>query len=190
MFTDICFLEAALDTDASSEKDVELPTRFLEWSLEPPPTGEEVAMLGFPGAQIEIVGQHWNIKCSCVLQVGRVVEVFERGRDAGMFSFPGFLIDQPVDGGFSGGPVLWNGQLCGIVSGTSIDDRTYAASLWPLCLMDYEYPDLGLLGSSRSFSELLDQGVIRASDWPKVRERISKRRDNDGRLIPEITGPA
>jgi hypothetical protein len=63
-----------------------------------------------------------------VLQEGLVIDVFEIKRDSGMYSFPCFRIDKPVDPDFSGGPVFWNGRLCRVVSGGSVHDVTYAAS--------------------------------------------------------------
>jgi hypothetical protein len=77
--------------------------------------------------------------------------------------------------------VLWGNRLCGIVSGGSIDDRTYVSSLLPLALMEYEYPDLGALGPKARFGDVLDRGVIRASDWNLVRSRIFKDHDDDGK---------
>lgn len=188
--TDICFMEAALDTVASSAKDLSMPNTFFEWALEPPPVGEQVVMVGFPGTNIAVADGRWNINLTCIAQQANVVEVFEERRDAGMYSFPCFAVDQPVDHGCSGGPVLWGNRLCGIVSGGSIDNRTYAASLWPLTLMEYEYPDLGTLGGKARFGDLLDRGVIRAADWPAVKSRVSKGYDDHGRPFATLRRPA
>jgi hypothetical protein len=87
VFNDICFMEVALDDLASSEKQVEMPTRFFEWSLEPPPPGEQVVMLGFPGTEITISGDRWNIKCQCVSQRGQVADVYSEKRDAACILF-------------------------------------------------------------------------------------------------------
>src|SRR5713226_2478962 len=166
--TDICFMEAALDSEASSAKDLSMPTTFFEWALEPPGVDETVIMMGFPRTEITVLDEHWNINITCIAQQAKVIEVHGERRDAGMYSFPCFAVDQPVDPGCSGGPVLWRNRLCGIVSGGSIDGRTYVASLWPLTLMEYEYPDLGALGGKARFGDLLERGVIRASDWNSV----------------------
>jgi hypothetical protein len=184
--TDICFLEAALDSDASSAKGLSMPTTFFEWALAPPPVGEPVVMMGFPGTEIAVVDGHWNINITCIAQPATVIEVHEQRRDAGMYSFPCVAVDQPVDPGCSGGPVLWGNRLCGIVSGGSIDDRTYISSLWPLALMEYEYPDLGAIGSKSRFGDLLDRGVIRASDWNSVKSRIFKDHDEGGKPFVTI----
>lgn len=188
--TDICFMEAALDSDASSAKDVSMPTEFFEWALEPPAVGETVVIMGFPKTDITVVGKHWNISVTCVAQQAHVVEVYEERRDLGMYSFPCFAVDQPVDHGCSGGPVLWRNRLCGIVSGGSIDDRTYVASLWPLALMEYEYPDLGALGGPSRFGDLLERGVIRSIDWNSVKSRVVRRYDDQGRPCAVLQKPA
>lgn len=184
--TDICFMEAALDREASSVKDLAMPTSFFEWALEPPAIGEQVVMLGFPATGVTTAGGRWNIKTTCVAQQAFVVDVYEERRDAGMYSFLCFAVDQPIDHGCSGGPVLWRNRLCGIVSGGSIDGRTYIASLWPLTLMEYEYPDLGALGGSARFGDLLERGVIRATDWNSVKSRTYKSADAEGRPVPRI----
>jgi hypothetical protein len=64
------------------------------------------------------------------------------------------------------------------------DDCTYVATLWPLCLVDYEYPDLGGLVQTQNFSCLFDSGVLRSPDWPHMRQRIEKRNDEHGRPYP------
>jgi hypothetical protein len=97
-----------------------------------------------------------------------------------MYSFPCFRIDKPVNHGFSGGPVFCRGKLCGIISG-GFDDDTYVASLWPLCLLNYKYPDRGALGSERSFADLFDSGELLSEDWPGIKNRISKRYDENGK---------
>jgi hypothetical protein len=105
-----------------------------------------------------------------------------------MFNFPGFQINKPVDYAFSGGggPVFWEDRLCGIVSGGTIDDDTYAASLWPLCLLEYEYPDLGALGVKRVLGELFERGLLRSQDWRHIKDRIAKRYDAEGKPYAEM----
>jgi hypothetical protein len=81
--------------------------------------------------------------------------------------------------------VFWNGKLCGLVSGGS-DHETYVASLWPLCLLKYKYPDLGVLGGEISFGSLFDWGEIRSADWPMIKNRIEKRFDDQGKAYAFI----
>lgn len=188
--TDICFMEAVLDSDASSAKGLSMPTTFFEWALEPPGVGETVVMMGFPKTDITVVDGRWNLSITCIAQKANVVEVHEERRDAGMYSFPCFAVDQAVDHGCSGGPVLWHNRLCGIVSGGSVDDRTYVASLWPLTSMEYEYPDLGALGGKSRFGDLLERGVIRSTDWSSVKSRVCRRYDDNGRPFTTLRKPA
>lgn len=188
VFTDISFLEVSADSGAAVERQFRMPTRFFDWSLLPPPVGSHVVMLGFPKTEINISGELWNIDVKYVMQEGTVTDVFEQKRDSGMYSFPCFSIDKPVDPGFSGGPAFCDSRLCGVVSGGSVAgaDVTYVATLWPLCLMEYEYPDQGTLGRKRAFSELFERGVLRPNDWPNLIGRIFKDYDDDGRPCVRI----
>lgn len=89
--------------------------------------------------------------------------------------------------GFSGGPVFCEERLCGLVSSDALlETGTYAATLWPLCLLEYEYPDHGSLGRKTKVGDLLDSGVIRSTDWNMIRQRISKRMDDRGRTFAHI----
>lgn len=76
--------------------------------------------------------------------------------------------------GFSGGPVLWNGRLCGVVSAV-LGENTYVASLWPLGLMEIKKAD-----STERLVDWFDQRRIYAHDWSYVRSRISLRVDECG----------
>lgn len=183
--TDISFMEAALDSEASSAKGLSAHTTFFEWALEPPSVNETVTMMGFR-TEITVVDERWSINITCIVQTANVVAVYEERRDSGMYSFPCFAVDQPIDPGCSGGPVLWGNRLCGIISGGSVDDRTYVASLWPLTLMEYEYPDLGALGGKSRFGDLFERGAIRARDWDSVKSRVFKQHDDHGRPFVTI----
>jgi hypothetical protein len=183
VLTDICFMEVSADSGAAVDMQFKMPARFFEWSLLPPTVGSHVVALGYPKCDIKISGESWNITRRYEMREGTVIEVFALKRDSGMYNFPCFCIDKEVDHGFSGGPVFCNGRLCGIVSGGSVPgvEITYAASLWPLCLMEYEHPDQRELGRKQPFSQLFDCGVLRSDDWPSLRGRISKQYDDQGK---------
>ena len=187
VFTDICFMEVSAHSGEACGMQFGMPTRFFEWSLLPPPRASHVVVLGFPKTEIISV-EPLKFDVKYLMQEGTVTDVFEHKRDRGMYSFPCFCIDKPVDPGFSGGPAFCNGRLCGVVSGGSVAeaDLTYVASLWPLCLMEYEYPDQGELGRKRAFSELFERGVLYSDDWPNLRGRIFKAHDDSGRPYATI----
>jgi hypothetical protein len=188
-FTDLAVMCAVPDEGPTTAKQMALAVSYFEWSLLPPPVGSQVVMLGFPNSDVSSIADRTNFRAQYVLQSGEVVEVFERMRDAGMYSFPCFSIDQAVEGGFSGGAVFWEGRLCGIVSGDSFG-HTYAATLWPLCLMECHYPDIaGPLGASHTFGAWFDNGMLRSPDWKAVKERIAIELDDRGQPRP-ILRPA
>jgi hypothetical protein len=69
---------------------------------------------------------------------------------------------------------LWNGRLCGVVSG-GLGANTYVASLWPFGLMNIKKA-----ASSERLADWFDARRINASDWPNVKNRISLRVDEHG----------
>lgn len=182
--TDISLMEVHAEGDEAGGMEREM-TGFFEWALLPPPVGSHVITLGYPLADATSQDGLMNINTMYVLQEGRVTEVQERRRERGFLSFPGFRIDQSVNHGFSGGPVFWEGRLCGIVSG-DCEGGTYVASLWPLCLLEYEYRDMGTLGPKEEFRNLFERGVLRSEDWPRIRDRITKEYDENDRPYAHI----
>jgi hypothetical protein len=181
--TDAALLFVLADDGPATQRQMTLAVRHFEWALLPPPVGAEVVMLGYPQTGIAANSEVMNIQVKYVMQSGRVSAVYERRRDAGMFWFPCFAIDQPVDAGFSGGPVFWDDRFCGIVSGESFGN-TYAATLWPLCLLECAYPDLtGQLGQTHQLGTLFDEGVLRARDWKSVKPRLGYHTDEHGKKI-------
>jgi hypothetical protein len=168
---DLCLLDAEVNTEESSAPASAQATKFLEWALEPPSVGAEVVMLGYPRTDTSGRGVHKTLHAKPVVTIGRVVEVFSPRHDRGQYSFPCFSIDQPIDHGASGGPVLWNGRLCGLVWGGNYVGGTMASALWPLCLCD-------------PIVAKLESGTIRATDWPTLRGRASWRNDSSGE--PEL----
>jgi hypothetical protein len=172
-------MRVSAESGAALETQKQMPTQFFEWSLMPPPIGSQVVMLGYPKAEITPNDGEWNISSQIVSQIGYVSDIYETRRERGMLNFPCFRIDKLIDHGFSGGPVFWGDKLCGIVSAGSIGDETYAATLWPFCLLEYEYPDYGSLGGKTTVGDLFEKGVLRSKDWATLKHRISRQYDDD-----------
>jgi hypothetical protein len=179
-------MQVSAQSGVATEMQEEMPSRFFEWALLPPPIGSQVLMLGYPETEIAIVDDKMNIGLTFALQIGKVCEIHPLRRDSGMITFPCFHIDKPVNHGFSGGPVFWGDKLCGIVSSGSIDNGTYAATLWPFCLMECEFPGLGSFGSKMTVGDLFEKRVVKSQEWPALRPRISKRHDENGRPYAHI----
>ncbi len=179
-FTDIAFMQVSAENGATVDA---MQMRWFDWALMPPPIGSQVVMLGYPSLEITPVDDKMNINLRIVRQVGRVSEIHKLRRERGMMSFPCFHIDKPIDHGFSGGPVFWRGRLCGIVSsGSPLSGGTYAATLWPFCLMEYqyEYPGFGSLGGKTTIGDLFEKRVLHSEDWSALRYRISRRHNENG----------
>jgi hypothetical protein len=188
--TDISLMQVSAEGGEAHEMQVQMPTGFFEWMTQPPPIDSEVVMVGYPQTQIAIAGGQMHTQAHLAVRTGRVREIYELRRDGGMLTFPCFLIDVPVDHGFSGGPVFFEDRLCGLVSSDALlEGGTYAATLWPLALLEYEYPDQGELGRKMKFGELLNSGVIRSIDWNAISQRVSKRTDDRGLVFAHIETP-
>jgi hypothetical protein len=180
--TDICLVEAAPDGELATQRLNDSRRLFPEWSLLPPPVGSLVEMVGFPSSTVALTGSGSRFSFPFTVQRGWVQEIFETRRDRGMYRFPCFSVNLPVDHGFSGGPVFYNGRLCAIVSGGTVaeENLTYVATLWPICLMEIEYPNLGSLNRKEAVGDWFEQGRIHASDWPEVKCRASTMKDDQG----------
>ena len=176
-------MQVSLEKGYDKQLEFQMPTRFFEWRLLPPEVGERVDLLGFPETGVKPEADGLRLDVNYVVQQGHVTVIHSMRRDRGMLTFPCFEVDRPVDHGFSGGPVFVNGKLCGIVSAGSLEDHTIVASLWPLCLMEYEYP--GISGKTM-FGELIASGVVPAEDWSEARCRISKRWDENDQPYAHI----
>ena len=131
-------------------------------------------MFGIPDASLVTSDTEWNFRAPFSSLSTEVLEVFSLRHDRGFLTFPGFFVRGKVGHGFSGGPVLWNGRLCGVVSAV-LGENTYVASLWPLGLMEIKKAD-----STERLVDWFDQRRIYAHDWSYVRSRISLRVDECG----------
>ncbi len=155
---------------------------YFEWQLEPPPIGATVEMYGYPKSVFEVTaqnepghtthsgGMYW------VKQEGTVVDIHEPYRSHGNLTYPCYRLDKPIDHGFSGGPVFYDGAMVGIVSvgfeakpEENIPPDQYVASLWPLVLMKCH-----LEGAWQTFEELFDLGVIQVRDWKRFRGNVHR----------------
>ena len=184
--TDIASLQLAPMDDSAIEMMNRMASLFPKWSLLPPPIGARVVMLGQPrdqGASSSTVSH----TLTYVGQPGIVTENYETRLVRGMYDFPCFTVSHEVPHGMSGGPVFWGDLLCGVVSG-GWSGSTVIASLWPLCLTEFENPSLGTLNKKTSFESLLDSKQIEAVDWDRVKGNVSFGED-DGKNVALLRSP-
>lgn len=88
-------------------------------------------------------------------------------------NFPCFAVDmaQRIDHGFSGGPVFFDGALCGIISAANdFDTVAYVASLWPLLRSD-------------KILDLLRMWKVTARGWEGLQRRIYVHDDERGSFL-------
>jgi hypothetical protein len=183
--SDLALVQVAPDNEATIEKMNGMSHLFPTWSLLPPPLGETVVMFGQPRDSTS--GNDQSDTLTYRGQPATVTEVHDRMRDRGMYSFPCFVVDYEVPHGMSGGPVYWNGKLCGVVSG-GWDGHTVVAALWPACLIEFENPKLGSLNKKVTFESLFESNQIRADDWHLIKGNVSYD-VIDGRQVPRLRSP-
>lgn len=161
--------------------------------LRPPAVGDKVECFGYRGGKaIETVDSkqisvEWT--CNPSTAVGKVIQVFHDQRDRGMLNFPCFSTNAPFTHGMSGGPIIVNGLLSGIICASGPEDEdghkiTYGASLWPLLAMSLEL-DVAEYPTRSEFTvlELVKRGFIRSVDLDCI--RVTSLDDNR----PVIHGP-
>jgi hypothetical protein len=124
-----------------------------------PTTGLEVQAFGFPMSEVEEDPDGgWLVRHQAVGARGRVGDVYQLRRDAGMLKFPCFEMDLPIESGMSGGPVFdASGYLRGIVSSSVTPHLipSYGSTLWPtLGLLDPR-PD-----STLTLRGLVERGLV------------------------------
>src|ERR1051325_440082 len=178
--TDLTLLQASAEDETTDRiQQRQWPTRFFDLQLLPPPRGARIVAMGFPqlgaaaagGAQI-------TVDAPFTVKEGEVTKIYQIRADLGMLNFPCFEVDIHFDHGFSGGPVFYEGRLCGLVShSSSFDARSTCATLWPLALarMDNEF------GAEWTIADMLNNGSLCSVDWLQVKDRISLREDEHGR---------
>jgi hypothetical protein len=167
--TDISVVVMKPTTPASERRSQTL--EYLEWQLIPPRVGARVCVYGFPEPKIDIQG---NIRSGHVELWMRPAVVIEHApvmRGHGFCEFPGFIVDQSLPPGMSGGAVLYNGRLSGIFTGPD-----FVSALWPLALMEYPMREDFFV----AFAEHFDHEIIRTVDWAHVKGRVERRRCDRG----------
>lgn len=153
------------------------PSAFVEWQLTPPPVGADVELYGYPNTALVNDGKGHSGPVTWVQQTASVTDIFEPMRTHGHLDFPCYRLGRPVDKGFSGGPVFYEGRLAGITSvslalqdGDDSEQDTYVASLWPLLLMEFE-----IKGRRFTFGDCFNYGTIRAIDYPELRGKVYRK---------------
>lgn len=179
--TDIAALQLAPIDAAATDLMNRMRPLFLTWSLLPPPVGATVVLLGQP-RDPSPTGTPVSSNLTYTAQAATVVEIHERRHDRGMYNFPCFVVDHEVPHGMSGGPVFHENRLCGIISG-ELGGQTVVATLWPVCLTEFENPKLGELNRKVTFEALFETGQLTAIDWKLVKGRVAYD-EEDGKPVP------
>jgi hypothetical protein len=178
--SDLCLMQVSAEEGAALGFQYQLGPQYLSVSLLPPPIGATVQAFGYPRHAITARGAQLFIDAPATFSEGVVRENYAPFRDRGLLNFPCFEVEMIADHGFSGGPVFYEGKLCGLVSaGSSFDHSVYVATLWPLVTANV---DLGF-GKCHVVQELLDLHHIVSPDWPRLKGKIVRKSDDRGEYL-------
>jgi hypothetical protein len=174
------------------------PAVGLRMRALPPARGSKVAGFGYhsQSANIKIGKQNNNyLNLDGVAQAttGVVEDVFECGRDAGLYNFPCFQVNARFDSGMSGGPVFDEmGHLVGIVSGSLPPGEecyatSYVASIWPMLRILISAQRAGQPASNSLYPaiDLALEGILAVSDLSSLDPSWFP-----GRRLPRATSEA
>jgi len=179
--TDISLLQVA-----GGEATTNDPTGYFPWRLLPPPIGAKVYLIGFPGFSLRDFAddEEFGIQMELTFVPATVTEVYPVRRGTGLLNYPCFEVDRAVEPGFSGGAVIFEETLCGLVSvSSSFEEKTWCATLWPLAFLEFdsELPDV-----MTQMSDLFTVKAIPTVDWAETRNRISQEYDDHGTRYASI----
>lgn len=188
--TDVAFLHVVPRNDIAMM--LAWPDGFPELVFLPPPVGAEVWSFGYPGVKHDHKAGEAvvNVTSEPTLVAGEVVSHYQEGRAS--WRFPQFQVTMGFEPGMSGGPVIHNGKVCGIVSyGPTYEDgvgSSYAAALWPILLSEV-IPPVDPRMRSTAVLDLLNSGFLRSRDWREVKSRAYVGTNNDGKEIARLKPP-
>lgn len=138
-FTDLAVLVVNGDPAA-------LPVAYPRLCLDPPGVGEPIFAFGYPGST-SLHGGNLQVRANGHTSVGRVLDVYPRGRDRVLAPFPCFRTNARFDDAMSGGPVFnREGQLCGLISANmpptdeGEDHSSLVTLIWPLMAFEIDVP--------------------------------------------------
>jgi hypothetical protein len=180
-YTDIAFLNV-VPVNETAER-LNWPT-FPEILLVPPEERAAVAALGYPDVTHQELSQGVvKFSMTSKLSTGIVTGAWANGRTSRYF--PQFETNAEFTAGMSGGPVMHDGRICGIVSyGTNEESsvrHSYAAALWPLLLDGTATsvdPRTGI-----PFLSMLESGAVRAPGWRAISASVAATENHNGQRV-------
>ena len=186
--TDIAFLNVVPRSEVAEK--MEWPSPFPELELLPPNPGELVWSFGYPDAE----GKHTpgesvvNFESQPTLISGEVINYHPGGR--GTWRFPQFEVTIPFEPGMSGGPVIHQGKIAGLVSyGPNLEQgkrgASFASALWPIVGSELS-AEVDPRLQSNPVLEMLNTGAIRAANWKSIQSRIRITQTETGDDIVEL----
>lgn len=184
-FTDIAFLNLVPRNEVASK--FFWPKPFPSLELLPPPKHERVWSFGYPGATYEHTPGKSVVDVSTepTLIEGAVIGQHPQGR--GSWRFPQFEVTCGFEPGMSGGPVVHEKQICGVISyGPKLQDGSYgssfAADLWPI-LGAENRPGLDPRTAANPILDMIKNGTLMAPGWKKLQSHITQATTDSGHSI-------
>jgi Trypsin-like peptidase domain len=187
-YTDIAFLNL-VPNDPISEHFL-WPAPFPALQLTPPELGSRIWSFGYAEAEYKHApgSAVVDIEAQPKLMEGQVTGHYPHGR--GTWRFPQFEVSSPFDPGMSGGPLIHEGRVCGLVSyGPELEagqrGLSFAAALWPLLASVVE-SGVDPRVAPNPVLEMIVNGAISAPEWRQIQSRITAARTDGGDPILEL----
>jgi outer membrane protein assembly factor BamB len=177
-YTDIAFLNVVPVNNVAER--LEWPS-FPELLLLSPEEGSTVASDGYPEVRQEQISEGTvRVSPTSELTTGVVLATLNQGR--GSWQFPQFQTSANFKHGMSGGPVIHDGKICGVVSyATTYDSNSYAAALWPVLL---DRPAMSVdPRSGIPLLGMLETGRVLSQGWRAVLQRATVIENENGRKV-------
>ncbi len=166
------------------------PKSFPQLELIPPPVKSRVWAHGYPGATYKHTPGETvvDVTTEPTLIEGEVIDHFPAGRAS--WRSPQFEVTCPFEPGMSGGPVVHEKRICGVVSyGPELEGGkrgpSFAADLWPILGSENER-GVDPRTPSNPVLDMIENGSISAPRWQELQARITQGNAENGDRIIQL----
>jgi len=187
-YTDMAFLNL-VPNDVVSNSFL-WPKPFPELELIPPDLGSKIWSFGYAEAAYKHTAGEAvvEIEAQPKLMEGQVTGHYPHGR--GTWMFPQFAVSCPFEPGMSGGPLVHEERVCGIVSyGPELEGGarglSFAAALWPLLASEVN-SGVDPRVAPNPVLEMLATGAIAGPRWKHIQSLITAGKTESGKTIIEL----
>lgn len=184
-WTDLAILRLHPAADQRERLPRNFRWRAVTLDMIPPAVGDSIATFGFDEVTLTSSERTVKIAARAATSTGVVVEVLEARIGNPQHGWPRFQTNACFLAGMSGGPVMRDGRVCGIVSTSFLaqtddeDHASFAALLWPAMAIEIDDPRVPAADSPVTLLELARTGFISAHGH----ENVEVARSEHGQVV-------